>query len=338
MSAQKVFAQCSPITERAVSELRPHPENSLIFGDPGESPEYGEILKSIRTHGIWEPLVIKPDGTILSGHLRFACAEKLGLKSVPVRVAGTFASYLDEVKFVVRSNTDRRQLRRSEIARAFARLKEIPRADGGAKAKRGRPSKTAYTPPADGPHGDPSAPDEKGGTSATFSKTRDEAARVLHVSTHEARACEEVFLTPGVPQVLKDAVDANKVAPIPAARAVRRELKQQGGAISNPNPLEALAQKGKGRASSPSDHDCRLQEKADAYRISYAALVKAYKEIDRALTRVPLASLLGPTEHHEYRDVLRDIVARTVREIQAVEGPESLKRQMTLTVIKGGRA
>ncbi len=97
-----------------------------------------------------------------------------------------YATYLDEVRFVIRSNTDRRQLSPQEIALAFTRLKQIPREQGGAKAKMGRPSKSA--------------------TSSGLSESRDTAAELLGVSRNVAEACETIFTTPGVPDALKAAV------------------------------------------------------------------------------------------------------------------------------------
>src|SRR5258706_8087152 len=151
-----------------LDRLRAHPENATIFGDPEESAEFAQILLSIKKHGIWEPIVAKRDGTVLAGHVRLTCATQLELETVPVRVHEGFTSYLDEVKFVIHSNTNRRHLTPEQIAHSFKRLKEIPREHGGAKGKPGRRNGS-----------------EKGGESATVSgKTRDVAADMLGEGTH----------------------------------------------------------------------------------------------------------------------------------------------------------
>lgn len=300
-----------------LERLRPHPENATIFGDPEESEAFAEIAKSIKAHGIWEPLCVKADGTILSGHLRFTVAQHLRLKAVPVRVFDPFASYLEEVRFVVRSNTDRRQLLPQEIALAFKRLKEIPREQGGAKGKAGRPSNAATSR---GISGD----------------TRHVAAEQLGVSRDVAEACEKVFATPGVPAELKAAVNRGKVAPTTAAKAVRAEEKRQGGAITSATALVALATEKPKPVPVEPTHEQRVAMKAEAFRSAYARLVKAYREIDAVLTSMPLTSVIGPTEHHEYGSLIRDVALRAWREVEQVQGGTNAGRQMALTVIKGG--
>jgi hypothetical protein len=299
-----------------LERLRSHPENGLIFGEPQGTAQYPEILKSIRAHGIWEPLIVKADGTILSGHVRYACAEQLKLQTVPVRVHDVFDSFLDEVKFVIRSNTDRRQLNKQEIALAFTRLKEIPREEGGAKGKRGRPG--------------------KGASSSTFSKTRDDAAQMLGVGRNEAEACATVFTTPGVPDELKAAVNREELAPTTAAKEIRAEVKRQGGAITTPSPLLTLVRPtAREDAAAGSNEDYETSEQK--YLDMLGRLVKAYREVDQVLTRMPLRTVTDPDKHHEYRDLIRDVAVRAIGEIQATEGAEGLKKQLALTVIQGGK-
>lgn len=306
---------------RPLSTLRPHPENATIFGDPEESPEFDGILASIKAHGMWDPIVIKPDGTILSGHLRRAAAGKLRLREVPVRVAPAFADYRDEVTFVVRSNTDRRQLTKGEIALAFKRLRELPKAQGGTAGKRGGDRRSA-------------AAKEQSGSRSTL-KAREEAASILGVGEQEARALETVFATPGVPDELKRAVNQGTIAPTPAAKAVRTEVKRQGGAITDPAGLRAVA--APPPPATPSGHEDRVAREAKKYGRRYAELLKLYSELDGILTSMPLKSLLGPTEHHEYGGLIRSVALRAWREIETVEGKTNAGRQMALSVIDGGR-
>lgn len=306
---------------RKTSELRPHPENSTIFGNPEESEQFEAILASIRKFGIWEPLAIKADGTILSGHLRLIAAEKVKLKTVPVRVVEPFASYRDEVEFVIRSNTDRRQLTKWEIGLAFKRLKELPKDQGGTKKKRGGDRKSA-------------AAQNQSGSKSTL-KSRDEAAKLLGVGEQEARALETVFTTPGVPEELKRAVNNEQVAPTPAAKAVRTELKRQGGTIKDPSALKAIA--APPERPKLDDHTVRIAKESGRYQADYRELFDAYRSIDGLLTRRPLKSVLGSTEHHQYGDLIRDFALRLWREIETVQGPTNAGRQMTLSVISGGK-
>lgn len=315
-----------------LEKLRPHPENGTVFGDPEESPVFDEVLGSMRRDGLREPVIVKADGTILSGHLRVACARELKWDRIAVRVWVPFASYLDEVKFLIAANTERRQLTPQQIAFAYRRLKEIPREQGGAKGKRGAPVGNANA--AKG-----TAKNNCGESPTIELKARDEAAKRLGVSTDVARACETVFATDGVPDELKRAVNDGKVAPTTAARAVQAEKKRQGGEIKAPTALVALAEQPPKRAPKDdrTDHEKRIEEQAEKYRKTFAALVDMYRVLDQSLSRLPLASVIGPTEHHEYRGLIRDIALRAWREIEAVDGFTNAGRQMSLAVIDGGK-
>ena len=310
------------IEQWPLGRLRPHPENTVIFGDPEEAAAYDDVRSSIRRSGINEPLCVRADGTILSGHLRYACARSLKMAAVPVRVVDAFTTYLDEIRFVIESNTARRQLTRREIGLAMNRLKQIPREQGGAKAKMGRPKSPS---PGTG-----------------LSESRSEAAKMLGVGRKTAEACETVFTTPGVPEELKKAVDKGRVAPTAAAKEVKAEVRRQGGEIKAPTALVGLAtQAPKARpapqAVPPAEtHEQRLRRLADEYQRDFVRLHKAYKEVDAVLSTRPLHTLLGPTEHHEYAQLIRDIAIRASRELEQAKGTESTGRQITFSVVTGG--
>lgn len=76
-----------PIRHVSISEIRPSPENDQLYKPIGETdPEIVELAKSIRIHGVIEPLVITLDHFILSGHRRLVAAKVAGLDSIPCRV------------------------------------------------------------------------------------------------------------------------------------------------------------------------------------------------------------------------------------------------------------
>lgn len=50
-----------------------------------DDPEFRELAKSIKKHGILEPLLISRDGFIISGHRRYTASLLAGLKAVPVQ-------------------------------------------------------------------------------------------------------------------------------------------------------------------------------------------------------------------------------------------------------------
>lgn len=73
--------------ERAVSEIYPDPINTTIYETFDESvPGFHEMATSIKENGILTPLVIRPDGKLLSGHRRLCVARYLAMSSVPVEI------------------------------------------------------------------------------------------------------------------------------------------------------------------------------------------------------------------------------------------------------------
>lgn len=313
------------VTSWPTSNLKGHQEQSNIFGAPREADSYKTLYDSIKRIGIEEAIVIRDDGngygTILSGHKRHACAVDLKHPEVPVRVHVPFSTYLEEVAYVIRANTERTHMKPGEIAVAMKRLRELSREQGGAKGKTGRPTK------------------ENGAAGGTISgKTRDIAADTIGVGRHKAEACETVFSTPGVPEDFKAAVNAGTIKPVPAAAAVRAEVKRQGGAIESPAALSALAQPKAPKVEPPAEtHEQRLMREARRYQETFKRLWLAYKEVDAVLTSMPLHTVLGPTEHHEYRRVIHDLAIRAWREVEKIEGQTNAGKQMALTVIPGGK-
>ena len=135
------------------------------------------------------------------------------------------------------------------------------------------------------------------------------------------------------------------MAPTPAAKAVASERKRQGGTIVDPEPIKAWAQQQVEKRAAPkpveddrSAHDRRVQEEAHRFQTDLAALIDHYRDIDTLLARRPLKSVVGPTEHHSYSTIIRDIALRTSRELESVSGSESVGRQISLVAINGGKA
>jgi ParB family chromosome partitioning protein len=71
----------------ATRDVSPNAFSLSLYGDP--EAEFGDLLESVRVHGILVPLVVRPVGPrfeVLSGHRRLACARRLGLREVPCEV------------------------------------------------------------------------------------------------------------------------------------------------------------------------------------------------------------------------------------------------------------
>jgi ParB family chromosome partitioning protein len=88
-----------------------------------EGVELDDLTESIGTHGILSPLLVRPleetEGKyeIISGHRRYAAAQKLGLKKVPCTVH--FIDRDAATVMMVDSNCQRTELLPSEKARAY---------------------------------------------------------------------------------------------------------------------------------------------------------------------------------------------------------------------------
>jgi len=86
------------------SELSPNKFNLGIYG----SEENTDLVESIKEKGIIEPIVIKGDGSIISGHRRWAVAKELNAVYVPVRVI-SFKTEIEERDALINFNKYRQK-------------------------------------------------------------------------------------------------------------------------------------------------------------------------------------------------------------------------------------
>ena len=100
-----------PVETRKVSELRPHPRQRELFGEPAEDV-VATLARSIAADGLMHPIEILPDGTIVAGHTRLAAVEQLGWKEVPCVVLHDLAAEGEEaiLRYLIRDNVQRRQM------------------------------------------------------------------------------------------------------------------------------------------------------------------------------------------------------------------------------------
>jgi site-specific DNA-methyltransferase (adenine-specific) len=86
-------------------ELKQHPLNIEIYGMEVADLD---LVESIKSKGILEPIVIKEDNTILSGHRRWMAAKDLQFDKVPCRVL-TFIDQADEEESLIEFNRQRQK-------------------------------------------------------------------------------------------------------------------------------------------------------------------------------------------------------------------------------------
>lgn len=90
---------------RNVSELKPHPKNDYFF-DAIEGDKWVEFVESVKLHGVINPIVIAPDGTIISGHMRVEACKALGIQQIKCYVLN--ASEEDQEVALIESNIRQR--------------------------------------------------------------------------------------------------------------------------------------------------------------------------------------------------------------------------------------
>lgn len=115
-------------------ELRPHPMNVEIYGTEVADPD---LVESIRRRGILDPLVIREDNTVLSGHRRRAAAIAIGVDRVPVRVV-SFDDPLDEEEALIEWNRQRektfsQKMREAEVLERIEKKRSEGRMKAGVK-------------------------------------------------------------------------------------------------------------------------------------------------------------------------------------------------------------
>jgi hypothetical protein len=72
---------------RPLDSIKPAPENDAIYGPISwDDPEISELARSIKGHGLQDPLIISSDGYIISGHRRRIASYLAGLDEVPVQI------------------------------------------------------------------------------------------------------------------------------------------------------------------------------------------------------------------------------------------------------------
>jgi ParB-like chromosome segregation protein Spo0J len=103
-------------------QIRINPEYASLV--PELSPEESESLnQSIKANGLYFPIIVNQDGTILDGHHRYKACQKLGIK--PKTIVREFSDKLEEQFFVIDSNLTRRQLNNFQRTELTLKLKPI---------------------------------------------------------------------------------------------------------------------------------------------------------------------------------------------------------------------
>lgn len=108
-------------SEIAVARIRPNPRQPRRTFDPAALEE---LAASIRTHGILQPIVVRPAGgdfELISGERRWRAAQVVGLKTLPAVIRiGVRDDQMLELALV--ENVQRQDLDAMERARGFQEM------------------------------------------------------------------------------------------------------------------------------------------------------------------------------------------------------------------------
>lgn len=99
--------------KRPLDELSPHPLNEQIYSNL--KPDQA-LLDSIQSHGLLEPIVVTPEGLIISGHRRSEACRQLGFVMVDTRQINDVGERLEE-KLI--------EFNRQRIKTSLERVREI---------------------------------------------------------------------------------------------------------------------------------------------------------------------------------------------------------------------
>jgi ParB family chromosome partitioning protein len=103
----------------------PHPRQAELPATT--AAEDAALLDDIRRNGMLEPIEILPDGTIISGHRRWAAAQQLDRPSVRVIVRNDLAAQgqVAVERRYLEANLNRRQLSKHDAIVLYVRLRQL---------------------------------------------------------------------------------------------------------------------------------------------------------------------------------------------------------------------
>ena len=100
----KLLAIGNFIQHIELDRLKAHPRNEEVYGS---SENIADLVKSIEFKGYVHPLVVKTDGTIISGHRRWRALTALGWKEAPA-IVREFETEDDELFVLIAENRHRK--------------------------------------------------------------------------------------------------------------------------------------------------------------------------------------------------------------------------------------
>ena len=121
---EQTKGQITQLTWRQTNELKPHPFNKEMFGELRE--EQKEILRrSISENGVFHPVLITKNGTVLSGYHRWLTAKEMELEKLPCNVIDIDPDSDQAKKIIIEANMGQRILAPEEYRRCWDQYEKI---------------------------------------------------------------------------------------------------------------------------------------------------------------------------------------------------------------------
>ncbi len=144
--AKRLGIPLSEVVYIPPTRLRPNPKNAEFFSI--DDDKYLQFLKDdIKERGVIVPLIAKRDEMLLAGHRRLNIASELKIKLVPVQYVERELTPDEEIEFLLKDNTLRRQLsadKRIELLKRIYGKKLLEDQRGGDRRSNKAKSKSPH--------------------------------------------------------------------------------------------------------------------------------------------------------------------------------------------------
>lgn len=157
--------------------------------------DIGQLAESIKELGLLNPITITPDGVLIAGQRRLEAFRRLGLDTIPARIADSLDAAAEKLRAERDENTARKPMTPEELVslgRALERL-EQPRAKERLRKaqERGRAARSGLSSPEDSPTGEHRTTDEVVAEAVGMSKTGYYRARSVVAAANDPDLTDE---------------------------------------------------------------------------------------------------------------------------------------------------